>query len=75
MAPTRFRRPAAVRSVESLLEEIEALVGERQALRLRSASAAALERNRVGIARYQWELSYALIERYYLPAPAKQTAA
>jgi hypothetical protein len=36
-------------------------------LRERGADARRLERNRVKLARKQWELSYALIERY-LPA-------
>jgi hypothetical protein len=73
-APTRVLRAPATRSVESVLQEIRVLVGERQALRLRSASPAALERNRIKIARCQWELSYALIDRY-LPQPAAKTAA
>lgn len=74
VAPARFRRGHARGSVESLLERIGSLVCERQALRARGARAAALERNRLKIARAQWELSYALLERH-LPRRAEQTAA
>jgi hypothetical protein len=50
--------------METLLAEISTLVAERQRLRARAASPARLERNRLRIARVQWELSYALIHRY-----------
>jgi hypothetical protein len=50
------------------------LVVERQQLRMRSASSVSLERNRLQIARAQWELGHALIDRY-LPEPAAQSAA
>ena len=39
-----------------------------------SAPPAAIERNRVQIARAQWELAHALIDRY-LPAEADRSAA
>ena len=39
-----------------------------------SAPPAAIERNRVQIARAQWELAHALIDRY-LPPEAEETAA
>jgi hypothetical protein len=65
--PSRFRRGHTRPSVEVLLEEISGLTAERQQLRERGADARRLERNRVKLARKQWELSYALIERY-LPA-------
>lgn len=65
--PSRFRRGRAHHSVEALLDEISGLTGERQRLRERGVDAARLERNRVKLARAQWELSHALIERY-LPA-------
>lgn len=65
--PSRFRRGHTRPSVEVLLEEIAGLTAERQQLRDRGADARRLERNRVKLARKQWELSYALIERY-LPA-------
>lgn len=74
VAPARFRRGPIRNSVEALLERAAALAAERQTLRQRSASAAALERNRLRIARCQWELSHALIERY-LPRRATQDAA
>jgi hypothetical protein len=51
---------------------IAALVAERQELRVGGAAEAAIERNRVQIARAQWELAHALIDRNL---PAAQTAA
>ena len=62
--PSRFRRGRTHLSVEALLEEISGLTAERQQLRDRGVDAARLERNRVKLARAQWELSHALIERY-----------
>jgi hypothetical protein len=59
-------------SVESLLEQIGELVAERQGLRTRGSSATALEKNRRRIAKLQWELSLALIERHL---PAEEQAA
>lgn len=56
-------------SVESLSEQITRLVSERQALRAAGADAAALEQNRLEIARLQQRLSAALI-RQYGPAAA-----
>ena len=46
------------------MDEISGLTAERQQLRDRGASESRLERNRVKLARSQWELSYALIDRY-----------
>jgi hypothetical protein len=60
-------------TVEALTELLGSLTLERQALRASEASSVALERNRVAIARAQWDLSHALIERH-LP-PAAQSAA
>ncbi len=65
----RFRRLGRP-SVEELEARIRALVADRQALRERGASAKALERNRRRLARCQWELSLALIERHLVPAEA-----
>ena len=62
--PSRFRRGHTRPSVEALLEEISVLTGERQLLRERGVDPVKLERNRVKLARAQWELSHALIERY-----------
>ena len=62
--PSRFRRGNTRPSVEVLLEEISRLTAERQRLRERGADASKLERNRVKLARAQWQLSHALIERY-----------
>jgi hypothetical protein len=62
--PSRFRRRARRATVEALMDEISALTSERQRLRDGGAAAAKLERNRVKLARKQWELSHALIERY-----------
>ena len=59
-------------SVESLLERIGELVAERQALRTRGSSPTVLERNRRRIAKLQWDLSRALIDRYL---PAEEQAA
>ena len=65
--PSRFRRGQTHPSVEVLLEEISWLTAKRQLLRERGADSAKLERNRVKLARAQWQLSHALIKRY-LPA-------
>jgi hypothetical protein len=62
--PSRFRRGHTLPSVEVLLEEISSLTADRQQLRDRGADARKLERNRVKLARAQWELSHALIQRY-----------
>ena len=64
LPPSPFRRRARRASVEALMEEIGALTAQRQALRDQGAAAFKLERNRVKLARRQWELSHALIERY-----------
>jgi len=71
--PSRFRRGHTLPSVEVLLEEISGLTAERQRLRDRGAEARRLERNRVKLARAQWQLSHALIQRY-LPAAHSQAA-
>jgi hypothetical protein len=63
--PSRFRRGRTHHTVEALLDEISGLTAERQRLRERGAEPARLERNRVKLARAQWELSHALIERYH----------
>jgi hypothetical protein len=62
--PSRFRRGHSRPSVEALLEEIADLTSERQRLRDQGVNGSRLERNRVKLARKQWQLSYALIERY-----------
>jgi hypothetical protein len=62
--PTRFKRGSRRASVEVLMERTSKLASERQNLRQRGAGSAALERNRVALARAQWQLSHALIERY-----------
>jgi len=74
MRPLRFRRRRVAQTVEALTELLGALALERQSLRETDANSVALERNRVAIARAQWELSYALIERH-LANPAAQSAA
>ena len=62
--PSRFRRGQSRPTVETLLDEISGLTGERQRLREQGINGTRLERNRVKLARKQWELSHALIERY-----------
>ena len=62
--PARFKRAARRASVEVLMERTSELALARQDLRQRGAGSAALERNRVALARAQWQLSLALIERY-----------
>jgi hypothetical protein len=74
LRPARFRRPRASASVEALTLRVAELVAERQQLREGGASDTALERNRIQIARAQWELGRALIDRH-LPQPADQPAA
>jgi hypothetical protein len=69
--PSRFRRGRTHHTVEALLDEISGLTAERQRLRERGVDATRLERNRVKLARAQWELSHALIERYL---PTSQAA-
>jgi hypothetical protein len=64
IVPSRFRRGHSRPSVEALLDQISELTAERQRLREEGATSARLERNRVKLARAQWELSHALIERY-----------
>ena len=56
------------------MEQISELTSERQRLRDLGAPPAKLERNRIKLARKQWELSHALIERY-LPAAQHSQAA
>jgi hypothetical protein len=74
LRPSRFRRAAMRPSVETLMEQIGDLTAERQRLRDLGAAPAKLERNRVKLARKQWQLSHALIERY-LPAAHHSQAA
>jgi hypothetical protein len=61
---SRFRRGHSRPTVESLLEEISTLTAERQTLRGQGVNGSRLERNRVKLARKQWQLSHALIDRY-----------
>ena len=76
LRPIRFkRRRAAQNTVESLTELLGALTLERQNLRSSAAGSVDLERNRMAIAKAQWELSYALIERYVPGQAAAQSAA
>ena len=51
-------------SVESLSEQIGALVRTRQELRASGAPREALESNRVALARAQQQMAHLLIERY-----------
>ena len=74
LRPARFRRSRSRSTVEALTLRVAQLVVERQELRIRGANAVSLERNRLQIARAQWELGHALIDRH-LPEPAAQSAA
>ena len=65
--PARFRRSRVSASAEELLARLETLVAERQELRRRSASQRVLERNRLRIARTQWELGHVLIDSHLQP--------
>ncbi|MFN2628622.1 MAG: hypothetical protein ABR569_08305 [Gaiellaceae bacterium] len=58
---TRFR---SRHSVEELSVQIDRFNAERQRIRAGEADPGSLERNRLEIARAQWELSYALIDRF-----------
>jgi hypothetical protein len=69
-----FQRARNRDTVEALALGIAQLVVERQELRRTNASVAEIERNRVQIARLQWELAHALIDRYMPAEPAKSAA-
>jgi hypothetical protein len=62
--PERFRKSRGEATVEALTLRIAALVVERQQLRSAHAGVADLEPNRLQIARAQWELAHALIDRH-----------
>jgi hypothetical protein len=72
LRPARFRRSRGQTTVETLTARVGGLVAERQQLRDRGASEASLERNRLQLARAQWELGHALIDRHL---PQRATAA
>lgn len=55
---------APMQSVEDLQAAIGVLCVERENLRASGSGEGDLERNRLEIARLQWELSHALIGRY-----------
>jgi hypothetical protein len=74
VAPRRFRRERRRLGVDALQARVAALALERQELRTGGAQPSALERNRVKLARAQWELSHALIEKHLAP-PAREHAA
>jgi hypothetical protein len=58
------RETSSGHSVEELQALIDRLTAERQRLRAERASHDLLEQNRLEIARAQWELSHALIDRH-----------
>jgi hypothetical protein len=72
LRPARFRRSRTPASADELAARIAFLVAARQRLRERGAGVSSLERNRLQLARAQWELGHALIERNL---PAQPTAA
>jgi hypothetical protein len=63
----QFQREPLVGSVEELQAKVGLLAALRQQLRAEHAAGDVLEENRLELARTQWELSHALIQRY-LPA-------
>jgi len=63
----QFQHDSLACSVEELQARIGALAAARQQLRVDNAPYDVLEENRLELARTQWELSHALIQRY-LPA-------
>lgn len=69
-----FRRSRVSASADELTARLEALVAERQELRSRGASGKALERNRLQIARTQWELAHVLIDGHLPPGAAATVA-
>jgi hypothetical protein len=71
---SRFRRGRSRDTVEILAVRIAELVVERQQLRVSGAPPAAVERNRLQIARAQWELAHALIDRHLPVEPARSAA-
>jgi hypothetical protein len=70
LRPARFRRSRTPASADELAAQIAQLVAERQQLRESGAGEASLERNRLQIARAQWELGHALIDRHLPAEPA-----
>ena len=64
MRAARFRRSRSRHSVEVLAVRIAELISERQDLRAAGSSAPEIERNRVQLARAQWELAHALIDEH-----------
>jgi hypothetical protein len=70
----RFRRRRNRDTVEALALRIAELVVQRQELRRANAPVTELERNRIQIARLQWELAHALIDRYMPAEPARSAA-
>jgi len=71
---SRFRRGRSRHSVDVLAARIADLVTERQELRAAGSPAAAIERNRVQLARAQWELAHALIDEHLSRTPARSAA-
>ena len=72
LRPARFRRSRTRASADELAARIAILVAQRQHLRERGACEASLERNRLRLARAQWELGHALIDTHL---PAEQAVA
>jgi hypothetical protein len=67
---SRFRRGRNRLPVDVLAARIADLVTERQELREAGSPRAAIERNRVQLARAQWELAHALIDEHLAEATA-----
>jgi hypothetical protein len=71
---SRFKRGRNRPSADSLAARIADLVAERQELRGSGSPAAAIERNRLQLARAQWELAHALIDEHLSETPAQSAA-
>jgi hypothetical protein len=74
MRGSRFRRSRNRDTVEALALRIAELVVQRQELRRTNAPETEIECNRIQIARLQWELAHALIDRYVPAEPARSAA-
>jgi hypothetical protein len=71
---SRFQRSRNRPTAGVLSARIAELIAERQELRAAGSSPAAIERNRVQLARAQWELAHALIDEHLSETPVQSAA-